>query len=113
MGRFCESTYEEAFLQLLEENGWEYTYGEDLHRKLDETIIEDDLREYLSRKYSAGALTYDELDAIVSNLKDVKAKLAWLEELSWLVIFRTSPDTRRLKRPTKAILDLGKRPKSP
>ena len=50
MSKFCESTYEEAFLQLLEENGWEYTYGEDLHRKLDETIIEDDLREYLSRK---------------------------------------------------------------
>ena len=49
MSKFCESTYEEAFLQLLEGNGWEYTYGEDLHRKLDETIIEDDLREFLSR----------------------------------------------------------------
>ena len=70
MSKFCESTYEEAFLQLLEENGWEYTYGEDLHRKLDETIIEDDLREYLSRKYSAESLTDEELDAIVSNLKN-------------------------------------------
>ena len=67
---FYESEYEEAFLQLLEENGWEYTYGEDLHRKLDETIIEDDLREFLSRKYSAEALTDDELSAIVSNLKN-------------------------------------------
>ena len=70
MSKFCESTYEEAFLRLLEENGWEYTYGEDLHRKLDETIIEDDLREYLSRKYSAESLTDEELDAIVSNLKN-------------------------------------------
>ena len=26
---------------------------------------------------------------------------------------RTSPDTRRFKRPTKATLGLGKRPKSP
>ena len=70
MSKFCESTYEEAFLQLLEENGWENTYGEDLHRKLDETIIEDDLREFLSRKYSDEALTDDELSAIVSNLKN-------------------------------------------
>ena len=70
MSKFCESIYEEAFLQLLEENGWEYTYGEDLHRKLDETIIEDDLREFLSRKYSDEALTDDELSAIVSNLKN-------------------------------------------
>ena len=58
---------DEAFIKLLEENGWEYTYSEDIHRKLDETIIEDDLREYLSRKYSAEALTDDELDAIVSR----------------------------------------------
>ena len=34
MGRFCESTYEETFLRLLEENGWEYTYGEDQTSKL-------------------------------------------------------------------------------
>ena len=52
MSKFCESTYEEAFVDLLEQNGWEYTCGDDLHRKLDETIIEDDLRDYLSRKYA-------------------------------------------------------------
>ena len=34
-------------------------------------------------------------------------------ELSRLVIFGTTPDTRRSKRPTKATLGLGKRPKSP
>ena len=27
MGKFCESTYEEAFIDLLEQNGWEYTCG--------------------------------------------------------------------------------------
>ena len=70
MSKFCESTYEEGFVQLLEENGWEYTYGEDIHRRLDEAIIEDDLRAYLSKKYSDEALTDDELDAIVSNLKN-------------------------------------------
>ena len=68
MSKFCESTYEEAFIDLLEQNGWEYTCGDDLHRKLDETIIEDDLRDYLSRKYADEALADDEIDATSRNL---------------------------------------------
>ena len=60
MSKFCESTYEEAFIDLLEQNGWEYTCGDDLHRKLDETIIEEDLRDYLSRKYADEALADDD-----------------------------------------------------
>ena len=70
MGAFYESTYEEAFIQLLEANGWEYTCGEDLHRKFDETIVEEDLREYLSGKYRDEALSDEELDAIVANLRN-------------------------------------------
>ena len=49
----------------------------------------------------------------IANWKMLKAKLARLEELSRLVIFRTTPDTRRSRRPTKATLGLGKRPKAP
>ena len=49
----------------------------------------------------------------ISNWKDLKARLARMEELSRLIIFATTPDTRRSKRPTKATLGLGKRPKSP
>ena len=78
MSKFCESTYEEAFIQLLEENGWEYTCGDDLHRKLDETIIEDDLRDYLSRKYADEALANDEIDAIVANLRNTGDTSAYL-----------------------------------
>ena len=70
MSKFYESTYEEAFIQLLEENGWNYTCGDDLHRKLDETLLEDDLRDYLSRKYADKALADDEIDAIVANLRN-------------------------------------------
>ncbi len=70
MRKFCESTYEDAFIDLLEQNGWEYTCGDDLHRKLDETLIEGDLRDYLSRKYAGEALADDEIDAIVANLRN-------------------------------------------
>lgn len=70
MFKFCESTYEEAFLQLLEDNGWQYTLGDDIHRRLDETLIELDMAEYLSRKYSKETLTEDEVSAIISNLRN-------------------------------------------
>lgn len=68
--KFCESTYEEAFLQLLEDNDWSYTCGDDIHRKLDETLIEDDLRTYLCNKYKAEHLTDDEISAIVAHLRN-------------------------------------------
>ncbi len=49
----------------------------------------------------------------IGNWKAFKARLARMEELSRVIIFGTAPDTRRAKRPTKATLGLGKRPKSP
>ena len=62
------------------------------------------------------ALSKEQFEAMrtaIANWKALRAKLSRLEELSRLVIFRTTPDTRRAKRPTKATLGLGKRPKSP
>jgi cyclopropane fatty-acyl-phospholipid synthase-like methyltransferase len=56
---------------------------------------------------------FEAMRAAIANWKAVKARLARLEELSRLVIFRTTPETRRSKRPTKATLGLGNRPKSP
>lgn len=49
----------------------------------------------------------------IANWKALKERLGRMEELSRLIIFATTPDTRRAKRPTKATLGLGKRPKSP
>lgn len=62
------------------------------------------------------ALSKEQFEAMctaIANWKALKSKLARLEELSRFVIFKTTPDTRRSKRPTKATLGLGKRPKSP
>ena len=61
------------------------------------------------------ALSKEQFDAMreaISNWKNLKAKLARMEELSRLIIFGTTPDTRRDKRLTKATLGLGKRPKT-
>lgn len=54
---------------------------------------------------------FDAMQSAITNWKSVKAKLGRMEELSRLIIFGTTPDTRRGKRLTKATLGLGKRPK--
>ena len=62
------------------------------------------------------ALSKEQFEAMrdaIGNWKTIKARLARMEELSRVIIFGTTPDTRRAKRPTKATLGLGKRPKLP
>jgi type I restriction enzyme R subunit len=46
MAKFTESTYEEAFIELLCKTGWQYTNGEEIHRRAQEVILEDNLRDY-------------------------------------------------------------------
>lgn len=70
-GKFYESDYEEAFVDLLQQNGWEYTFGDDLHRQYDQTLIEDDMRAYLQKRYASENLTTSEIDAIIANLRNI------------------------------------------
>lgn len=70
-GKFYESDYEEAFVDLLQQNGWEYTFGDDLHRQYDQTLIEDDMRTYLQKRYVSENLTLGEIDAIIANLRNI------------------------------------------
>lgn len=70
-GKFYESDYEEAFVDLLQQNGWEYTFGDDLHRQYEQTLIEDDMRAYLQRRYASENLTLGEIDAIIANLRNI------------------------------------------
>ena len=61
------------------------------------------------------ALSREQFEAMktaIGNWKSLKERLTRMEELSRLIIFGTTPDTRRDKRLTKATLGLGKRPKT-
>lgn len=70
-GKFYESDYEEAFVDLLQQNNWKYTFGDDLHRQYDQTLIEDDMRAYLQKRYASDNLTSGEIDAIIANLRNI------------------------------------------
>lgn len=69
-GRMYESQYEEAVVQLLEAEGWTYIEGDNLHRKKTDSIIEDDLRCYLSANYGQ-KLDSSDIDIVVANMKNI------------------------------------------
>ena len=51
-GKMYESEYEQAFVELLQNAGWDYTFGENLHRQITDPILEDDLRNFLNARYA-------------------------------------------------------------
>ena len=64
--KYYEDDYELAVLELLEDCGWEYWCGYDIHREKDDVILMDDFQEYLSRKY--GYFSEDELHTLISYI---------------------------------------------
>ena len=76
--RFHEYDYEEAFVQKFEDLGWTHFHGESLQRAQDETLLENELREYLQCRYREYAFTENELDRIVANLKNTSGPTKYL-----------------------------------
>ena len=64
--KYYENDYELAVLELLENCGWKYQCGYDIHREKDDIILLDDFQEYLSRKY--GYFSEDELHTLISYI---------------------------------------------
>ncbi len=71
-GKYYESEYEKAVVELLQAEGWQYTHGEQVHnRRVDEALIEDDLRDFIRFRYADRELTDDEIHTIVARLRNI------------------------------------------
>ena len=66
-GKFYESDYEEALIQLLEYQGWQYTCGGNIHRKNNEVLLTYDLSAYLKSRYKD--LTDEDVEEITNHLR--------------------------------------------
>lgn len=64
--KYYENDYELAVLQLLEDSGWKYKGGYDIHRTNDEIILVDDFREYLNNRYDY--FSNDEIKKLINYL---------------------------------------------
>ena len=70
-GEFDEDELEHAIIQLFEQEGYSYVYGYDIHRKLEDIILIDDLRTFICNKYSNANLTTTEINTIISKVINV------------------------------------------
>lgn len=70
-GKMFESEYEEAFIELLECEGWTYSHGETLHRKYSNVIIEEDMRQFIDWNYDDKQLSEDDYKTIIARMRNV------------------------------------------
>lgn len=70
-GTFTEDDLEHAIIQLFEQEEYIYVHGDDIHRKLEDDILADDLRSYICKKYASANLTTTEIKTIINRVIDV------------------------------------------
>lgn len=68
MQHFNEHTLEMAIMELLENEGYIYTSGEDIHKELSDVLLRDDLRAYLKGHYAEQGITSLEVERIIARL---------------------------------------------
>ena len=68
-GKFYESEYEEALIDLLQEQGWQYTNGKSMLRSNREVLLPEDTKTYLRSKHPD--LTDDDIYEIINHLRHI------------------------------------------
>jgi len=72
--KFTEEKLEQTFIELLKNEGYSHILGNNVTRKMDEVILEDDLRKYLFTHYLSEGITLNEVDSILLKLKSFNMK---------------------------------------
>ena len=70
-GKMYESDFEQSVVELIQNAGWEYTFGENLHRLITEPLLLDDLNTYLRTRYNDKGLDENDYETIIANLKNI------------------------------------------
>lgn len=71
IGQFREEDLENAIIQLFKKYGYDYLYGDNIHRKLDDALILDDLMSFINLRYASDYLTENELFKIKNTILNV------------------------------------------
>ncbi|MGY3792982.1 type I restriction endonuclease subunit R [Aquimarina sp. 433] len=73
MGKFTEAQLENAFAEVLANEGYPHHLGNTLNRAEDEVILEDDLRAFLNLSYTKENITTTEIEGVILQLKTLPA----------------------------------------
>lgn len=71
-GKYYESDYEEAIIDLLVQQGWEYTHGGSIARNNREVLLVNDLTEYLQQRYTD--LQASDIEELINRLRHVSGQ---------------------------------------
>ena len=67
-GQFTEAELEGAIIELFKAQGYDYVHGDEIARKYEDILLEDDLRAYLCERYAEEELTENEVQKIINNI---------------------------------------------
>ena len=73
MGKFTEAKLEQAFIELIENEGFPHHLGNTISRSEDEVLIEEDLLHYLLNQYAQEGITETEAQSIILQLKTLSS----------------------------------------
>jgi len=73
MGKFTEEKLEQAFIELLEQEDYPHFLGNTITRKVDEVLIEEDIKDFLLTKYESNGITETEVEIIILQLKSMSS----------------------------------------
>lgn len=87
-GKFKEAELEQAIIELFMQEGYQYTYGEDIQRDFTDILLEDDLRAFLQRCYADKKLSETEMQKIIHMLSLISSAPLYNanRQAFWLVV---------------------------
>ena len=68
--KFNEAQLEQAFIELIQNEGYSYLKGEDIVREEGEVLIKEDLATFLKSKYQSEGITSNEIEQIIRQLQN-------------------------------------------
>ena len=68
MSHFNEHSLEMAIMELFKQQGYSHVNGETIHKELSEVLLRDDLRMYLTDRYSKEQITPLEVELVIAKL---------------------------------------------
>lgn len=86
-GKFTEAELELAIIELFKEQGYDYVDGESIHRRFEDVLLVDDLKNYLSKRYASASLSEAELQKIVNELQYIQSTPLYTgnKQAYWLI----------------------------
>ena len=101
--KFTEEKLEQAVIELLQAEGYEHRFGEEVHKELPDVLLRDDFRQYLLNRYAADGITPGEIEAILRQLDSFPASALYDSNKA---ILKLLADGFALKRADRSPKDL-------